>query len=60
MDAHLLAFAESVKLTECRIVHTPNLIFLCGGRTSDPKLLGPYVRWTPRLRQSVNPLFAVR
>ncbi len=33
MDDPALAFAKSVKLAECRILNTPNLIFLCGGPT---------------------------
>jgi hypothetical protein len=37
MDDPLLAFVKSVKLTDCRIFNTPNLVFLCGGVTgSDP------------------------
>jgi hypothetical protein len=37
MDEPLLAFARSLKVSQCRILNTPNVIFLCGGRTSDPK-----------------------
>lgn len=41
MDDPVLAFVKSVKLSECRIVNTPNLVFLCGGDTGDdPK---PYL-----------------
>lgn len=43
MDEPFLAFARSVKVSQCRIINTPNLIFLCGGHTSDPKHAGlPY------------------
>jgi hypothetical protein len=37
----LLAFARSVKVSQCRILNTPDLIFLCGGRTSDQRHSGP-------------------
>jgi len=33
MDDPVLAFAKSVRLVDCRIINTPNLIFLCGGPT---------------------------
>jgi hypothetical protein len=34
MDDSIAAFVRSVKINDCRIVNTPNLIFLCGGRTN--------------------------
>ncbi len=38
MDDPVLAFVKSVKLTDCRIFNTPNLVFLCGGAThNDPQ-----------------------
>ena len=33
MDDPALAFAKSVRLAGCRVINTPNLIFLCGGPT---------------------------
>jgi hypothetical protein len=37
----LLAFARSVKVAQCRILNTQDLIFLCGGRTSNQNHHGP-------------------
>ena len=41
MDESLLKFAQSVKVTQCRVFNTPNLIFLCGGRVSAVSAHGP-------------------
>jgi hypothetical protein len=40
MVESLLAFARSVKVSQCRILNTPDLILLCGGPT-DQKHAGP-------------------
>jgi hypothetical protein len=37
MAVSLLAFAESVKVSTCRVRNTPNLIFLCGGPPQKPR-----------------------
>lgn len=42
MDEPLLAFAQSVDVSSCRILGAPNLIFLCGGRVSEGSHSGPY------------------
>src|ERR1022692_4858270 len=42
MDEALLAFAQSVDVSSCRILSAPNLIFLCGGRVSEGSHFGPY------------------
>jgi hypothetical protein len=42
MDEPLLAFAQSVDVSSCRILSAPNLIFLCGGRVSEGSHFGPY------------------
>jgi hypothetical protein len=37
MAESLLAFAQSVKVSTCRVRNTPNLIFLCGGPPQNPR-----------------------
>lgn len=42
MAESLLAFAQSVKISTCRVRNTPNLIFLCGGPPQNGRAPGPY------------------
>jgi hypothetical protein len=35
MDDSIAAFVKSVEIADCRILNTPNFVFLCGGRTQE-------------------------
>lgn len=34
---HHVEFAKSVKIDDCRIINRPDLVFLCGGKTLNPR-----------------------
>ena len=36
MDGSIAEFVKSVKIDSCRVINTPQLIFLCGGPTASP------------------------